>query len=173
MIEVVLVDEHDVVQGHMEKLAAHRQGCLHRALSVYIFNARGELLLQRRAADKYHAGGQWSNTCCSHPLPGESVERAAGRRLQEEMGMQCDLTPGLTLRYRVDVGQGLTEHELTHVFIGQSDGMPQLNLAEADAFAFREPTAILRHMAQQPDYYTPWFRACLTPVLQHVAAHPR
>lgn len=99
--------------------------------------------------------------------------RAAARRLQEEMGMQCDLTPGLTLRYRVDVGQGLTEHELTHVFIGQSDRMPQLNLAEADAFVFREPTAILRHMAQQPDYYTPWFRACLTPVLQHAAVHLR
>ncbi|WP_369115363.1 isopentenyl-diphosphate Delta-isomerase [Edwardsiella tarda] len=173
MIEVVLVDQQDKPLGRMEKLAAHREGRLHRALSVYLFNARGELLLQRRAADKYHAGGQWSNTCCSHPLLGEANDQAAMRRLQEEMGMQCALDPALTLCYRVDVGQGLTEHELTHVFVGRSEQNPQLNPAEVDAFAWRAPEQILQHMAQQPDYYTPWFRVCLPQVLQHLAACPR
>ncbi|AOV95559.1 isopentenyl-diphosphate delta-isomerase [Edwardsiella hoshinae] len=172
MIEVVLVDRQDKPLGRMEKLAAHREGCLHRALSVYLFNARGELLLQRRAAGKYHAGGQWSNTCCSHPLPGEAIEQAATRRLQEEMGMQCALDPLMTLYYRVDVGQGLTEHELTRVFVGRSEQNPQMNLAEVDAFVWRTPEQILQHMAQQPNDYTPWFRLCLPQVLQHLAAHP-
>ena len=117
MIEYVqLVDEQDNDLGIMEKLAAHEQAKLHRALSVFVFNTKGAMLLQQRAIDKYHSGGLWTNTCCTHPMPKEPVSVAAQRRLQEEMGLHCALQHQFTFLYQADMGNCLVEHEFDHIF---------------------------------------------------------
>ena len=121
---VILVNERDEPQGNMEKMRAHREGHLHRAFSIFIFNREGNLLLQQRAAHKYHSAGLWSNTCCSHPRPGESIDDAAARRLQEEMGLQTELVYLFRFQYHALLENGLTEHELDHVLIGFSDEAP-------------------------------------------------
>jgi len=123
---VVLVDENDNEIGVEEKINAHRKGLLHRAFSIFVFNSKNELLLQKRAADKYHSGGLWSNTCCSHPRPGENLKDAAHRRLQEEMGFDCSLREVFSFLYKKSFDNGLTEHELDHVFFGKFDGIPKL-----------------------------------------------
>jgi isopentenyl-diphosphate delta-isomerase len=133
MTDVILVDSNDAPIGTMEKLEAHQKGALHRAFSVFAFNGRGELLLQRRAPHKYHSAGLWTNTCCSHPAPGEDTEAAAHRRLQEEMGFDCPITHIGSLTYRTEFANGLIEHEFDHIFIGRFDGQPVLNPEEADA----------------------------------------
>ncbi|CAK8736616.1 Isopentenyl-diphosphate Delta-isomerase [Sodalis praecaptivus] len=117
LTEVILVDERDRAVGTMEKLQAHREGALHRAVTVYLFNPDGQLLLQQRAREKYHCGGLWSNTCCGHPMPAEESAAAARRRLYEEMGLRVALTPVLQLRYRLPLPNGLIEHEYGHVFL--------------------------------------------------------
>ena len=121
---VILVNEQDEEIGVCEKLKAHLDGTLHRAFSVFIFNDAGDLLLQQRHPGKYHSGGLWSNTCCSHPRPGEMVEDAAHRRLQEEMGMACDLHRLFGFIYHSQLGSNLYEHEYDHVFIGKHNGTP-------------------------------------------------
>lgn len=131
MIEVQLVDAEDNPNGSMEKLEAHEKGALHRALSVLIINSKKEILLQRRALGKYHSPGLWTNTCCSHPYPGEDPNEAAKRRLQEEMGMSSELTFLFKFQYKCDFENGLIEHELDHVFIGKTDDTPHLNTDEA------------------------------------------
>ncbi|MNP05417.1 Isopentenyl-diphosphate Delta-isomerase [compost metagenome] len=158
MIKVMLVDEDDQPVGEMEKLEAHEKGLLHRAVTVYVFNSRHELLLQQRAADKYHCGGLWSNTCCGHPFPGEDTLAAAQRRLQEEMGLTCQLRKGFELKYRLEVDQGLVEHEYGHVFHGISDCLPLLNQQEAQAFCYASPEQIQACMLRAPEQFTPWFR---------------
>ena len=117
--QVILVDQQDREIGVAEKLEAHRKGKLHRAFSVFLFNAKDEMLLQQRAAEKYHSGGLWTNTCCSHPRPGEPTEAAARRRLREEMGISCNLNKAFDFIYRAEFDNGLIEHELDHVFIGR------------------------------------------------------
>ena len=124
---VVLVDAHDNQIGLMEKQAAHVNPTLHRAFSIFIFNSKGEMLLQQRALTKYHTPGLWTNTCCSHPRDGESLEQATKRRLMEEMGMECDLKEVFSFIYKADVMQGLIEHEFDHVFIGTTDATPIIN----------------------------------------------
>ena len=114
---VILVDEQDITIGKMEKQQAHLEGLLHRAFSIFIFNSENKLLLQKRASSKYHCGGLWTNTCCSHPRENETVQEAANRRLQEEMGMQCDLTPIFSFVYKANFENGLTEHEFDHVLL--------------------------------------------------------
>ena len=136
MIQVQLVDNQDNPIGVMEKLLAHEKGELHRALSVIILNSKKELLLQRRALGKYHSPGLWTNTCCSHPYPGEDALEAAKRRLQEEMGMSADLKFLFKFLYKCDFDNGLIEHELDHVFIGTTDETPHLNTDEAMAFSW-------------------------------------
>ena len=121
MEQVILVDEQDNSIGLMEKHAAHINPHLHRAFSIFIFNSKGELLMQQRALSKYHSPGLWTNTCCSHPRNGETLEEATSRRLWEEMGLRCKMHEAYTFIYRAPVGQGLTEHEFDHVWIGQSD----------------------------------------------------
>lgn len=158
MTDVILVDEHDTPIGTMEKLAAHQAGKLHRAFSVFAFNTEGEMLLQRRAAHKYHSGGLWTNTCCSHPAPGEETLAAAHRRLQEEMGFDCPLTPSGSLTYRVAFDNGLTEHEFDHIFVGRFDGAPVLNPEEADAWKWIDATTLRADIAAHPDTYTHWFK---------------
>ena len=136
MIEVQLVDDQDNPIGVMEKILAHQKGELHRALSVLILNSNNELLLQRRALGKYHSPGLWTNTCCSHPYPGEDSFEAAKRRLQEEMGMSADLNFVFKFQYKCDFDNGLIEHELDHVFVGVTDDTPHINTDEAMAFSW-------------------------------------
>ena len=158
---VVLVDEDDREVGTEEKQRAHLDGRLHRALSVFVLNGRGELLLQRRAAAKYHSGGLWTNTCCSHPRPGEPVADAARRRLREEMGVACELAPAFTFLYHAGVGGGLVEHEYDHVFAGRCDLDPEPDPAEADAWRWAELDAAAAAAAARPDAFTPWLRLIL------------
>lgn len=153
---VVLVDENDVERGSAEKLRAHADGALHRAFSVLVVNRRGELLLQRRAAEKYHSGGLWSNACCGHPRPGEDTARAARRRLREEMGFECDLTRLFGFRYRAALGNGLWENEYDHVFIGLHDADPRPDPGEVEGWRWEGPEALRREVAAAPERYTHW-----------------
>jgi isopentenyl-diphosphate delta-isomerase len=155
---VVLVDARDREIGTAPKLDAHRQGALHRALSVVLQDAEGRLLLQKRHVRKYHSGGLWTNTCCSHPRPGEEVALAAHRRLREEMGIDCPLRPLLTVAYRAEVGQGMVEHEIVHVFAGLFTGAVRPDPAEADGYAWVEPEALARDIRAMPERYSVWFR---------------
>lgn len=164
---VVLVDEADREIGVDEKLAAHRSGALHRALSVFIFDSRGRALLQRRAEGKYHSAGLWSNACCSHPRPGEPVAEAAARRLREEMGISCPLRFAFTFIYRAEFENGLIEHELDHVFIGVHDGDPAPDPAEAQAWRWAEPEEVMRELREDPENYSVWFRLAFERVNQN------
>lgn len=159
--QVVLVDERDNETGTMEKQQAHIIGTLHRAVSVFIFNSRNELLLQQRAAGKYHSALQWTNTCCSHPRPGESAADAAHRRLREEMGLFCDLQKAFTFVYHADLENGLIEHEYDHVFTGTSDAMPVPDEDEAAAWKYMKMDELKESIALSPQSYTPWFRLCI------------
>ena len=158
MIEVQLVDAEDNPNGSMEKLEAHEKGALHRALSVLIINSKKEILLQRRALGKYHSPGLWTNTCCSHPYPGEDPNEAAKRRLQEEMGMSSELTFLFKFQYKCDFENGLIEHELDHVFIGKTDDTPHLNTDEAMAFKWMSIENLEQDMLSYPENYTFWFK---------------
>ncbi len=137
MTEVILVNEHDEPIGTMEKMEAHQKGLLHRAFSVFIFNSKGELLLQQRASEKYHNGGRWTNTCCSHPLPGEAVLSAANRRLYEEMGFTTLLSPVFNFTYHAIFANGLTEHEYDYVFTGTYDGIIKIDRKEVNDYCFK------------------------------------
>jgi isopentenyl-diphosphate delta-isomerase len=152
--------------GTMDKMAAHRSGTLHRAFSVFIFNSKGQLLLQQRALDKYHSGGLWTNACCSHPKLGEFTIDAAHRRLQEEMGMDCELNELFQFTYRHEFENGLIENEYDHVFMGISDELPSPNLAEVASFRYIDTDALLFALAKQPAQYTAWFKICLEQVLE-------
>ncbi|MFQ3622920.1 MAG: isopentenyl-diphosphate Delta-isomerase [Acetobacteraceae bacterium] len=156
---VVLVDERDRPIGTMEKLAAHREGRLHRAVSVVLRSPSGRLLMQRRAAAKYHSGGVWTNTCCSHPRPGEPVAEAALRRLREEMGIRIPaLRPLFATIYRAEVGDGLIEHEFVHVFGGVWDGAVAPDPQEVEAWAWMAPRELQRDLDRRPERYSVWFR---------------
>ena len=157
-IEVVLVDDKDNVLGTMEKLAAHRLGVLHRAFSVFIFNSMGEMLIQQRADQKYHNGGLWTNACCSHPFPGETVERAAERRLFEEMGFTTKLEKAFEFTYKASFDNGLTEFEFDHVFTGVYDGPVYPDQSEVKAYSFRTMTDIRKQITSSPTDFTVWFR---------------
>jgi isopentenyl-diphosphate Delta-isomerase len=155
---VILVDENDHETGTMEKMDAHRKGMLHRAISVFIVNSKGEWLLQRRAINKYHSKGLWTNTCCSHPYPDETTGDAANRRLQEEMGMECTLRELFSFMYKVKVDNELTEHELDHVFFGITDNTPVINDKEVMEWKYIPFCDLLTDIAQHPRKYTVWFR---------------
>lgn len=162
---VVLVDEQDNELGTMEKMQAHREGRLHRAFSIFVFNDQNEMLLQRRAASKYHSPGLWSNACCSHPRPGEAVVDAAHRRLQEELGFDCALNPTFSFLYRAQLEAGLIEHEYDHVLFGRYSGAPAPDPAEADACTFEPEEVIRQALADDPQKFTAWFRLCVDRVL--------
>lgn len=161
---VVLVDEDDKDIGVMEKLEAHRKGVLHRAFSVFIFNDRDELILQRRAPGKYHSAGLWTNTCCGHPRPGEVLMAAAQRRLKEEMGIACELEHRFAFAYSANVGNGLSEKEYDHVFTGHYSGTPEPDPEEADAWRWITLDALELEMAMEPLRFTPWLHACIARV---------
>ena len=165
---VVLVDEQDQQLGIMEKMAAHIVPRLHRAFSVFIFNSKGELLLQQRAFSKYHSPGLWTNTCCSHPRNGEMVGKAAERRLLEEMGLRCEMKEIFTFTYKAPVGLGLIEHEFDHVFFGQCDQEPIINLEEVAAWKYMSLDDIATDMKAHPDSYTEWFKISFDEVRAHL-----
>lgn len=158
MQEVILVDEHDNEIGRMEKLEAHRKALLHRAFSVFIFNKDEEMLLQRRALEKYHSPGLWTNSCCSHPAPGEETILSAQRRLQEEMGFTCPLTEVSQVTYFAGFDNGLTEHEFDHLFIGNYNDSFEVNPEEVAEFKWLNFEDIDELLARQPDSFTVWFK---------------
>jgi isopentenyl-diphosphate delta-isomerase len=156
--KVILVDKNDQQIGTMDKLSAHVENRLHRAFSIFIFNHTGELLLQQRAHDKYHSGGLWSNTCCSHPMPGELTIDAAHRRLQEEMGFDCPLQEQSSLTYRAELDNGLTENEFDHIFFGRYDGNPVVNTDEAIDWQWIATDTLLQSLKRQPESFTSWLK---------------
>ena len=154
---VILVDRDDNEVGRQEKLAAHRSGELHRAFSVYVLNAQGALLIQRRAECKYHTPGLWTNTCDGHPHPGEDTVEAARVRLAEEIGFDCVLLDAFQFCYRAELDRDLIEHELDHVCVGQFDGEPNPDPREASAYRWVDLEALARDMRAHPERYAPWF----------------
>lgn len=155
---VILVDVNDIQVGTMEKFKAHYQGELHRAISVFLFNSKGQWLLQQRADDKYHSNSLWSNTCCTHPFPGEGNLEAANRRLFEEMGLFCELKDVFHFIYKESLDNELTEHELDHVFIGFSDEEPIVNPVEVMDYCFIHFSDLQKELKDHPEKYTVWFR---------------
>ena len=155
---VILVDRYDNPVGSAPKLETHERGLLHRAVSVLLFNGRNELLIQRRAAGKYHSGGLWANTCCGHPSPGESCMSAAARRLREELGLAAALNPLRTFIYRARLDRGMQEYELDHVFVGRSDRMPEPDPDEVSDFRYLPMPQIREEMLLHPGRYAVWFR---------------
>ena len=166
---IILVDENDNEIGAIEKMEAHRLGRLHRAFSIFIFNTRGELLLQRRALSKYHSGGLWSNTCCSHPRIGEQTADAAHRRLREEMGIDCNLEEIFSFLYSVKFTNDLFEHEYDHVMIGECNDVPDLNLEEACDWRWSHMDHLRRDIHSHPDNYTYWLKKSLEKFISHAA----
>jgi isopentenyl-diphosphate delta-isomerase len=158
MEKVILVDEQDNELGTMEKMEAHRAGILHRAFSVVIFDSSGKMLLQQRADGKYHSAGLWTNACCSHPMPGEPMERAIERRLNEEMGLAADVTFSHKFIYHAWLDGALIEHELDHVYIGVTDEKPKINPSEVKAYKYVELHDLKKDIAANPSAYTFWFR---------------
>jgi isopentenyl-diphosphate delta-isomerase len=155
--QVILVDENDNPVGVAEKMVAHREGLLHRAFSIFIFNSKGEMLLQQRALDKYHSGGLWTNACCSHPNPGEETLAAAQRRLKEEMGFEVAVEKVFDLRYRSVFDNGLTEHEFDHVFAGEYDNRFEFNKKEVMDFCYKDMEELRNSLQTHPEKYTTWF----------------
>ena len=156
--DVILVTENDEAIGVMEKMEAHRRGVLHRAFSVFLFDREGRMLLQQRSAHKYHGAGLWSNTCCSHPYPGEDVEAAAQRRLQEELGFVTPPEKIFTFTYRAEVENNLVEHEYDHVFAGIYEGAIVPNPEEVAATEYRTMQTISQQLKEMPHVFTSWFR---------------
>lgn len=157
-MNVVLVNEQDIQLGIMEKLQAHQEGLLHRAFSVFIFNSKGEMLLQQRSSNKYHSPNLWSNACCSHPMPGENTEAAAHRRLQEELGFDTTLQYDFNFTYKVAFDNGLIEHEFDHVFTGTYDGSIVPNSLEVKDYCFMKMEDIENSMLTHPHKYSEWFK---------------
>ena len=155
---VVLVDEKDNQIGLMPKMEAHEKAVLHRAFSVFIFNEKGELMLQQRAASKYHSPLLWTNTCCSHQRDGEHNLKAGKRRLQEEMGFTTDLKEVFSFVYKAPFDNGLTEHELDHVMVGKFDGKPNINKEEVENYKWMQLTDVKTDIEKNPTIYTEWFK---------------
>lgn len=156
---MVLVDEEDRVIGAGEKLKTHREGALHRAFSVIVWNSAGQLLLQKRHAGKYHSGSLWTNACCGHPGPDEDIAAAAGVRLMQEMGFSCPLEGLGRITYRAELDHGMIEHELVHVFRGVHDGAVAPDPEEADAYRWATLDDLRADIAARPSEFSAWFRA--------------
>ncbi|NLN95271.1 MAG: isopentenyl-diphosphate Delta-isomerase [Bacteroidales bacterium] len=168
MERVILVDKDDTPIGVEEKLKAHELALLHRAFSVFIFNDKGELMLQRRALHKYHSPGLWTNTCCSHPRPGETTLEAAHRRLMEEMGFDCDLEWKLSFIYKAPFDNGLTEHEFDHVIFGYHNDDPVINTEEVAEWKWIDMKELFSDVKKYPENYTVWFKIALEKIENNV-----
>lgn len=159
--KVILVNEKDRAIGVAEKIKAHREGRLHRAFSIFIFNAEGKLLIQRRTTTKYHSGNLWTNTCCGHPRPGEPLLKAAHRRLKEEMGFTCELKEVFSFIYEATLDNHLYEKEFDHVMIGRFDGDPGPDPAEASDWQWIDLKRLRKKIQKNPDDYTPWLKIAI------------
>ena len=167
MIRIILVNKNDKEIGTEEKLKAHKEGKLHRSFSIFLFNKKGELLIQKRAKSKYHSPGLWSNTCCSHPRPGRDLEDEAKKRLKEEMGIvECDLKEVFGFTYNLKIGD-LIEHEFDHVFLGTFDGKPKPNPKEAEDWKWINKKELKKDIKENPGKYTAWFKIILDKVLKY------
>ena len=156
--QVVLVDQADNSIGQMGKIEAHQRGQLHRAFSILIFNQQGELLIQKRSSNKYHSAGLWANTCCSHPRPDETIQAAAHRRLAEEMGFDCHIREVTSFIYKTFFDNGLCEHELDHVLIGEYDGKIEPDANEVSEWKYISLDDLRVSLVRSPHLYTEWFK---------------
>jgi|TARA_B110000967_G_C18899603_1_gene573653 isopentenyl-diphosphate delta-isomerase len=166
---VVLVDEKNNQIGLMPKMEAHEKALLHRAFSVFVFNKKGELMLQQRAASKYHSPLLWTNTCCSHQREGEGNLEAGKRRLQEEMGFTTDLKEVFSFIYKAPFDNGLTEHELDHVLIGSFDDAPNINKEEVENYKWMPMEDVKKDIEENPSIYTEWFKIIFKESYQKIA----
>lgn len=166
--EVILVDENDVETGTMEKMEAHYKALLHRAISVFITDNQGRWLLQQRTMEKYHSKGKWSNTCCSHPAPGELTVEAANRRLMQEMGMSASLTDLFQFQYKAALENNLTEHEIDHVFWGVTNVLPEPNADEVMNYRYLSFEELQQEVDAFPDRFSEWFKMLYKEVHQHI-----
>jgi isopentenyl-diphosphate delta-isomerase len=166
--QLILVNEQDKEIGYLDKFSVHQKGILHRAFSVFVFNSGNEILLQQRADDKYHSPGLWSNTCCSHPRPGEETISAAKRRLKEEMHIECALELRFNFTYEFEFPNGLKEHEFDHVFFGRSNNLPTPDPAEVKSWKYMNFQDLEVNISQQPQNYTAWLKICLPKVKEHL-----
>jgi len=165
-VQVILVNEKDEQCGEMGKIRAHEQGLLHRAFSVFIFNSKGEMLLQQRAFNKYHSGGLWSNACCSHPSPGEKIIDTVQRRLKEELGFNTEVEKIFDFIYKAEVDNDFTEHEFDHVFAGVYDGLVVPDKMEVSDFCYKGMKKLKESMDSHPLKYTVWLQIAFPRVEQ-------
>lgn len=166
--QVILVDKNDQKIGLMPKMEAHQKAVLHRAFSVFVMNDKGQLLLQQRAASKYHSPLLWANTCCSHQRDGESNLDAGKRRLQEEMGFVTELKEVFSFIYKAPFDNGLTEHELDHVMLGAYNAAPIINKEEVESFKWMKPEDVKQDMSEKPEIYTAWFKIIFEKFYEHI-----
>ncbi len=166
--QVILVNDKDEQIGLMPKLEAHEKAVLHRAFSVFVLNKKGELMLQQRAAHKYHSPMLWTNTCCSHQRDGESNLEAGRRRLFEEMGFECDLKEVFSFIYKAPFDNGLTEHELDHVMVGEYNQEPRINKEEVNAYKWMTLEAVKDDIELHPEVYTEWFKIIFDQFYNHL-----
>ncbi len=171
MANVILVNEEDAPIGAMEKLEAHKKGALHRAFSVFLFNSNNELLLQKRASDKYHSSNLWTNTCCSHPTPGEHLTASAQKRLLEEMGITTSLRSLFSFTYKTKFADGLIEHELDHVLIGTFNAAPLPNPLEVSDWRYTSLEDITQEIKEDPESYTFWFKEIYKRVFNYILSN--
>ena len=155
---VIVVNDFDEVIGYVDKQEVHIKGLLHRAISVFVVNSKGEWLLQQRAPNKYHSQLLWSNTCCTHPYKGETILQAANRRLKEEMGIDSKLSKLFSFQYYTKLSNGLIENELDHVFWGITDSIPEINKDEVVNYRYASPELIEKEIQQEPEKFTEWFK---------------
>lgn len=167
---IILVDKNDMDIGSIEKLEAHQKGLLHRAFSVFIFNSKGQLLMQQRADEKYHSAGLWTNTCCSHPNYGETTLDAIHRRMKEEMDMEAEVAFKFKFTYKALLENNLTEHEIDHVYFGFSDERPTINLEEAKNWKYISLEELEKELSAHPENYTAWLKICFPEVLRHFSS---
>jgi len=164
--QVILVDVDDCEIGVMEKMEAHKQAVLHRAFSVFLFNPQGKMLLQQRALTKYHSAGLWTNTCCSHPRPGETLDDAVTRRLMEEMGITAKVSKAFDFIYQAELTDNLNEHEFDHVFIGNYDDEVRPNHLEVANFVYQSIEEVEANLQSHPEKYTVWFKIAFPKVVE-------
>jgi isopentenyl-diphosphate delta-isomerase len=171
-MDIILVNERDEETGTMEKMEVHQKALLHRAFSIFIFNAKGDMLLQKRAAGKYHSPGLWTNACCSHPQPGENTSGSAQKRLLEEMGFTTTLEKAFDFIYKAAFDNGLTEYEFDHVFIGYYDGAISPDPKEVGDYCYKPMAAIKTSISTHPHQYTAWFKIAFPKVEEYLASRP-
>lgn len=165
---IIKVDENDNKIGEIEKLRAHKEGVLHRAFSIFILNNEGEMLLQKRAESKYHGGGLWSNTCCSHPTKNDNIVSQAKKRLKEEMGFSAEMGKLGEVKYNLDVGD-LIEHEYDHLFIGTYNEKVNPNPEEVSDYKWVPLYEIEKDIEENPKKYTPWFKVLFPEVIKNLS----